>query len=696
MSENNNQSLQSLYQKGIELLRSGKTDEAGGILEHARTLFPQSADILFALGNVYRVCGNYGKAAQQFEDALKLRPDFFAARFNLGSAFRELKQYDRAAAHFKYALELKADSFEAHLSLGMVFKEQNRFAEALEELKAALSIRGNSLELFVNLAEVYIGLKNYDDALSCFYSALALSPDSPDILNGLGNTFILKKDHVRAKECYVRALEKNPGFADAHFNLGTLMREWNRLDEAIVCFKNALRFKPDSAPVFVNLGESLLAAGEIKEAEECFRKALQIDPGYCLAEDNLLLAMSYNPSYSCSQLFEEHRKRGSRRIPVQRVFTNDPNPDRRLKIGYLSPDFCKHPAASFMEPVIRNHDRDNFEVFCYSQTVNRDIKTEMFKSMVNNWREIESLDDKKTVELIISDEIDILVDCAGHMNGNRLGVFAQRAAPVQITGFGYPGTTGLYTIDYRLSDSVADPDGEEVCHTEKLIRLESGFCCYAPPENAPEITAPPAVENGYLTFGSTHTLARLNEKVIRLWADVMNAVDRSRLLIFRSTLTERSISRLKAAFDKCGVDPDRIEFQSQVPSPGHLAVYSRIDLLLDTFPWSGHTTACESLWMGVPVITLRGDRHAGRMVACVLSMAGMPEFIAESADDYVRIAGKWAADVDGLLKTRAGLRERISTSSLCDGEKFTRCLEENYRRVWMSEDRGQKSEDSKN
>jgi predicted O-linked N-acetylglucosamine transferase (SPINDLY family) len=279
------------------------------------------------------------------------------------------------------------------------------------------------------------------------------------------------------------------------------------------------------------------------------------------------------------------------------------------------------------------------------------------------------------VQLIRNDKIDILIDCAGHMMGNRLGIFAVRGAPVQVSGIGYPNTTGLKTIDYRITDAIADPLGETVCHTEKLLRIPDGFCCFRPPVNAPDVSEAPFKENGFITFGSLHTPARLNRQVISLWARILLTIKNSRLVIFRTTLSLSVISRLRSWFCEYEIDMSRIDFCTTIPDAGYLSVYSSIDVLFDTFPWSGHTTACEALWMGVPVLTLRGDRHAGRMVSSVLSRMGLLDLIAADEDEYVRISEFLAVNPERLVDLRSSLRFTMKNSSLCDGVGYTRSFE---------------------
>jgi predicted O-linked N-acetylglucosamine transferase (SPINDLY family) len=286
--------------------------------------------------------------------------------------------------------------------------------------------------------------------------------------------------------------------------------------------------------------------------------------------------------------------------------------------------------------------------------------------------------------LIDRDNVDILVDCTGHMADNRLPLFAGRCAPVQISWIGYPNTSGLKSMDYRFTDDIVDPVGEPELYTERLVRLANGFCAWMPPTDAPPVSELPAAKNGFVTFGSLHTLARLNEKVIGLWSRVLSAVPGSRLVIFRNTLDDTIIKRLSSWFSGNGIGLNRVVFQRDVPPQGHLVVYQGVDIALDTFPWSGHTTACEALWMGVPVITLRGDRAAGRMVASILSHAGMPELVAETQEQYAELARGMSADTGRLSEIRKGLRNRVQSSTLCDGPACVRGVERELRGLWTA------------
>ncbi|MCU0609387.1 MAG: tetratricopeptide repeat protein [Chitinispirillaceae bacterium] len=598
---------------------------------------------------------------------------------SLFAAARDCRRSDPAAAlaHLRDIARRAPLIPETYNNIGLILFEAGKFSEALTNYNEALRLDPDRAEFHCNCAAVLESMGAAADAESHYRKAIELKKDCVEAYLGLGllNHFTLK-NLAEAKQRYSEALRLKPDNGRAHYFLGAIMRSWERLDLAVTCFRNAARFLPNHILSIMNLGEALQASGCIEESIECFRKAVALAPDNALARSNLLLSMNYDPGTTPLELFEEHRKWGLQFAFPQIVI--DRKPGRKLKIGYLSADFCLHPASSFLEPVIANHDPTRFAVYCYSHGNEHDEITEKFTKLSDAFRHIQAMSDEDAEKLIRSDEIDILVDCTGHMAYNRLPLFARAIAPVRISWIGYPCTTGLPGC-YRFTDDITDPPGSETLFTEKLIRLENGFCCYAPPRNAPLPSPLPARTNNFVTFGSLNTTARLNSAVIALWSDVLSTVKNSRLLIFRTTLNDEITGRLIAQFATHGIDKKRIDFKNTVPAAGHLAVYHAIDIALDTIPWSGHTTACEALWMGVPVITLRGNRHAGRMVASVLSRIGLTSYIAESKDGYADRARQLSGNLTALADLRSSLRETMRRSALCDAKSACRSVESKYR-----------------
>lgn len=480
-----------------------------------------------------------------------------------------------------------------------------------------------------------------------------------------------------------QAIAFRPELAAPHSNLGNVLRLQGKLDEAVAEYQHALQLGPGLADAHNNLGLTYLRLGVLDHADECFRRAVALKPDYGTALSNHLLCLNYLPRMDADEVFAEHQRWGKAHARPLPPVAHDRSPERPLRVGYVSPDFSGHVVAHFLLPIFENHDPSQVEVYGYASVLDPDALTARFRACARVWRPIAALTDDQAAEQVRRDQIDILVDLAGHTADNRLGIFARKPAPVQVTYLGYPNTTGLPTIDYRITDAIADPPEERVRATEELLRLPGPLYCYQPPPTAAEIRPLPAKVTGQLTFGSTNDLAKLNPDVVGLWCRVLQAVPTAQLRIIRHTLTARRIEALAAQFHERGIGEGRVHFQAELPAgQGYLSVYDQIDILLDVFPWTGHVTTLEALWMGVPIVTLRGRQHAGRLSASVLSRVGLEEWIADGEDQYLAIAASKAADLEALAALRAELRPRLQRSRLCDAAGFTRSLEKAYRAIW--------------
>lgn len=399
------------------------------------------------------------------------------------------------------------------------------------------------------------------------------------------------------------------------------------------------------------------------------------------------MLLNYLPGTDADAVFEEHLEWGrvaEARVPRLELDTPAEDTRRCLRVGYLSPDFREHSVASFIEPVLRQHDRSRFEVCCYSSLPMPDETTRRIREAVDVWRDIDKLSDGEAARLIREDRIDILVDLSGHTAGGRLGIFAARPAPIQMTWMGYPNATGLRTIDYRITDGVADPAGEEAHYSEELLRLDGCFLCYQPVTDAPEVAPLPALTNGHVTFGSFNNFSKINPGVLQLWAEVLKQVPGSRLLLKCPALTDATVrGRVSAALQALGIGTERVDLLGHTRTrQEHLALYARVDIAVDTFPYNGTTTTCEALWMGVPVLSLVGKRHAGRVGASLLSAAGLSDWLADTPESFVAIAQTMVADVTRLARLRGSLRGQLAESSLCDAAGFVRRLEAVMQQAW--------------
>jgi predicted O-linked N-acetylglucosamine transferase (SPINDLY family) len=461
----------------------------------------------------------------------------------------------------------------------------------------------------------------------------------------------------------------------------------DRFQEAADRFRTALAIDPNLAEAENGLASALRDLGHVDAAIEAARRALRLRPDDRDVHSQLLFTLLHSPEIAPQQVFEEHREWARRHAAglrsVSETHSNSREPGRRLRIGYVSGDFRHHSIAQFFEPVLARHDFSALDIFCYSNLAHADETTERLRSSAAHWREIAPLDDESVAELIRSDEIDILVDLSGHTRYNRLLVFARRPAPVQATWLGYMNTTGLDTIDYRITDARASPEGPlDALHSERLVRLPDSQWCYQPPPGCPEVTIPPAVREGKpVTFGAFSSLAKIGPRVIALWCKLLERLPDARLLIVGlglESIREEYLSRFTAR----GIAPGRIELRAFQSFLDYLAMHADADAILDTFPYTGGTTTCHALWMGVPVVSLAGESAPSRGGASLLGTIGLEELVADTPEQYLDKACSLAGDLGRLSTLREGMRARMSASPLMDTARFTRHLEQAYRSMW--------------
>jgi protein O-GlcNAc transferase len=503
---------------------------------------------------------------------------------------------------------------------------------------------------------------------------------------------------------------------EAHFNLGKILKDAGRLDEAAAAYRAAIAIRPDLVEAHNNLGTASKEVGDLDGAMAAYRQAYALRPDPRTAS-NLLYLLWFHPAYDAAQIRDEHlawgrsimeslsrtsgatvvpplppgegwgegRGRGTSHFPSRQSSpggrgSGAPAKEARLKIGYVSADFRQHVVGYNLLPLFREYDRARFEIHCYSNVARPDSMTAQFQSLASAWRDISALGDVDAAGLIASDRIDILLDLSLHMSGNRLPVFARKPAPVQATFAGYPGTTGLPTIDYRITDPYLDPpENPDEFYSERSIRLPHSFWCYQPLSPEPKVNPLPALTNKFLTFGCLNNPTKLNPNVLSLWAEVMRQTPGSRLLMMARPGSHRD--RILGFLDACGVGRDRVRFVDFQPTDAYLRTYHQIDLGLDTFPYNGHTTSLDSLWMGVPVVTLVGRTVVGRAGLSQLSNLGLPELAASEPEDFVRIATALAADLPKLANLRTTLRTRMAHSPFMDAKSFARGIEEAYQRM---------------
>ena len=512
---------------------------------------------------------------------------------------------------------------------------------------------------------------------------LAENPNQPEVFYNLGLVLRTGGRLNEAVEAYERALELRPRFPEAINNLGVVFERLGRLDEAEDVFRHALLLEPDSSDTLSNLGGVLKDLGRLDEAVECLTRAHALDPGNARIHSNLIFTLHYSPAYDAAALHRAAAQWGEQHASgaesVQRQFSNDPDPNRRLRIGYLSSYFRDHCQALFTIPLFSNHDHHRFEIFGYSDVTAPDAITARLQGYTDGWRQTTGLNDSEAAAMIRQDKIDLLVDLTLHMADHRLGVFAEKPAPIQVTWLGYPGTTGVKAMDYRLTDPYLDPAGTDSFYTEQSIRLPESFWCYDPLTEEPPVNPLPADAAGFVTFGCLNNFCKVTDPVLDLWAQVLRSAPNSKLLLLAPVGSART--RVKA---RLGLVSDRVEFAAYQPRCDYLELYHRIDIGLDTFPYNGHTTSLDALWMGVPVISRTGSTVVSRAGLSLMTNLGLPELVAETNDQFVHLATSLANDRKRLVTLRSGLRERMRRSPLMDAARFAKNMEDAYRLMWQS------------
>ena len=505
------------------------------------------------------------------------------------------------------------------------------------------------------------------------------NPRNHQAWNLLGALAASADQHEPAVRHFERAIALRPASADYLSNCGEACRRAGWLDDAIDHCRAAIAVDPRNAGAHYNLGLALHAVGEIEEARAALVGALAIQPDMRAGRSALLFLLCHHPDIDGDTLFAEHCRwnelHAGNLVPKTAWRAVESATGRRLRVGYVSADFRSHALAYFIEPLFANHDRTRFEVFCYSNTRRPDDVTVRLRGYPSQWRDITTLSDEAAAALVMRDRIDILVDLSGHTADSRLLIFARKPAPVQLSYVGYPNTTGLTTMDYRMSDACMDPPGvSDAMYTETLLRMPHSLWCYRPPTGMPDVGPLPALQRGLTTFGSLHNFAKLNRKVFDLWACILVRYPASELLMAGIPAGETA-ARLRARFAAHGVDAARIHLIGKLNFDEYLKLYQRIDIALDAFPYTGGTTTCESLWMGVPVVTLAGKFGVSRAGVSLLTAAGLAELIADNAEQYIEIAMNLARDPRRLAELRASLRARVQRSPLMDEAGFTRDFE---------------------
>lgn len=676
-----------LTQLGLLRMQQKRLPDAALLLERAIAASPQAAEAHAWHGEVLRRQGATQAAIAELQLALDLQPTFAAALFNLGLALSDREDYAAARTAWLRFLDLRPDDARIRSELGRLAYSQRDYAGAATWFAQQLARFPADADAGCDLATTLLAQNAFAQASRLLAPMAQRSPRSLRAETLLGQALLGEGRRGDALDTLLRATTLDPTNAEATYQAGRAFDQMARLDEAIEWFARAAALGPNRADIRNALAVAYLNFGDHARAVQHLREAIAIKPEFREAHSNLLIALHYIDAVDPEQLFAEHLRwaeRHARSEPGARdAFANTREVGRRLRIGYVSPRFCTGPLTRFFLPLLEAHDRSRFHLTCYAVSREHDGATDLMRSRVDMWCDGSGLDDDALAQRVREDRVDILVDLVGHCPGNRLGVFARRAAPIQVTWLDYVDTTGLSTMDYLLTDGRHTPDDGSQHFTETVIRLPGTRLCYRPPDLIPPLATVPRVRRGYVTFGCFNRLSKLGEPVLRTWAQIMARVPTSRLVLKSTAFAAASTRAAVAArFSRYGVEPTRLELRPYSGELQMMAEYNDIDIALDPFPYNGCTTTCDALSMGVPVVALAGTTLSGRQGVALLGACALQAWIARSPREYVDIACNAAAADGELEKLRVELRPRFLASAVCDRSRFARDIEDAYAAMW--------------
>jgi protein O-GlcNAc transferase len=692
------------------------------LISRAITLKPDWAEAHYNLGNVFFDLGNFQQALNSYQQAVSIKTNYPEALYNIGLIIfeqgrmpeaenyfsqtikykndwpqpfyylgltrMELGKTTEAEAAFRQATEINPIYAEAFYNLGNTLFDQGRLAETELNYKTAVELKPDWTEVFYNLGLVQHDLGKLAEAETSFKQALSLYPDFVEALYKLGIVSLYQRKLNDAEACFRRVIELDPQWIEINIELGNVLLEKGEADKALVYLNVALKYFPNRPDLLYSLGNAMLMKVNLEEAIKYYKAVISLKPDFFLAHNNLLISLQYSETLTQEQWKKEVEAYTAvtSLLPGIQNHHNEKNPDKKLRIGYVSPDFRFHSCCWFIEPLFAAHNADLFEIICFSEVIYPDFITQKLIDYSRTWYNTVGMSDSEMVGLIQAEKIDILVDLAGHTSNNRLTVFAQKPAPVQVSWLGFPSTTGIKAIDYHISDAWLTPSDSVEYFSEELLILNHSMHCYQPPDGYPEVNELPGLKNNYITFGSFNNFAKISAGTIKLWSQVLLAVPNSRLVLKANRKADDTElwQRITDSFKNYGIESERIKFLSKEADINmHLKYYNEIDIALDTFPYNGATTTLEALLMGVPVISLAGERTASRYGLSFLKETGLAELVAETGEQFIEAAISLANDREKLNNFRKTLRNKLLMSPLCDQKNFTLEIENAFRQIWQ-------------
>ena len=702
------------HSRGMALMQQGHFGQGLPLLKLALEAEPGTGQYWLSYAHGLLVAGNPGAALSVIQKAidggltvpvaLSLRQDAQAALLRSQTQPKEptASELDRldtllgAGRHAEveqYVAALLSRYTESgYLWSVLGFSRLNLKKDAIDALQRATVLLPGDASAHNTLGVALQKAGRMNEALAEFRLAIQFSPKNYEAHCNMGNTLRDMGEVREAVTCYHTALSINAKFAEAHNNLGNAWRDLGLLDDAVASIRMALKINPHHAPAHNNLGMLLMDLGRYEESNASFAQAVELKPAYFQAFSNLLFVQSLLPSASPDEMLTLAMRYGSLVAPsreTQSAEPVNPDPEKCLRIGLVSGDFRSHPVGYFVESTLKAMSvvqAGKIEFYGFSNHFLEDDLTSRLKQYCSAWHQVAGISDEQLAQRIVHDQIDILVDLSGHTAHNRLPLFALKPAPLQVSWLGYFATTGVAAIDYLIADPVTLPASEERYFTEKIWRLPQTRLCFTPPDVDIAISSLPALHNNYITFGCFNSLAKMNDEVVALWSKVLLRVPNSRLFLKAKQLRETSVCQsVINRFGAQGVHIDRLILEGNEPRAAYLAAYHRVDIALDPFPYPGGATTAEALWMGVPVLTLAGQRFLSRQGVGLLVNASLEEWVASDAEDYAQRAVTFSSDLGSLAKLRQGLRNQVMNSAVFDGQRFADSLAAAFRAMWRTQ-----------
>lgn len=682
--------------QAIAQLQQGKLGAAEAIFQRILQLKADHADANHLLGVIAIQRGQYDSAIRLIAKAIKSNPGASMFHNNYAYTLNSQGRWKEALSASERAIQLGPDLPEAHHNRGNALRALGRGEDALAAYKRATQLRPQYADAHYSIAELLLTTGRDREAEGYFRRVLELNPQHAGASNNLGVALTNAGKFEDALEAFDRAIELVPDYAQAHNGRANALYRLLRLEEALPACEKAIKLKPDYADAYYNRGNMLLNAGSIEEAEDSYQRALELNPENAHLQSNVLFSQAARARLPFGKMLEElrlwdqvHGQEGrTHPLPKPKVTAASA---RRLRVGYVSPHLRSHVVNFFFEPLLTAHDRARFEIFCYASFLESrsDAVTRRLREKTEHWRFVGDKSDAELARLIHEDGIDILVDLTGHTASNRLKAFTYRPAPVQVSYLGFYASTGLSAMDYWITDEVLHPQNTLELAAEQIYRLPRCWVCYQPPELAPDVAPCPGAD-GRVVFGSFNHLSKLTPEAIETWSQLLQRLPESRLLIMARSLGDPKIqSMLVEKFARHGVTQERLLLRNSAPYSQYYATFAEVDIVLDPFPRTGGTTTAEALWMGVPVVTLAGERYVERISASKLTAVGLPDLIANSREEYLEKALSLARDPARRAELRANLRNRMAQSPLCDGDGLARAMEAAYQSVWERQLQGE-------